>query len=252
MIFVLAWMLTFLTAAQELPGTNSFVELPGSVSLPLPSGWRVLGAPESFPVAVIDHNSGGRLLVFRTTLDENERIAGAADFHIAVNRVIDSVVLQMPDAILLTSLGNYARNRADFTVEFQTMDTLSGEAMYHRLAGILYRHPDGQQLLFSLWAQVQQAAYFGIHGNLEQMQSGFRYSGPQEEFVFAAAPSRMRWFVVLLIGIAAALVIMRQRRHYLETRPGAAVWKCPCGRINRVDQGSCRKCGRVREQVTVG
>ncbi|HOD67522.1 MAG TPA: hypothetical protein PKW75_11695 [candidate division Zixibacteria bacterium] len=198
---------------------NRFVSLPDSVTLPAPGGWRVLGEPASYPAVLHNEASGARLLVFETRLDPGERIGGAADFQVSVSRMIDSVVLQMPNAVLLTSTGQQAENRAEFAVEFQTIDTATGAAVYHRLAGILYRHPDGSQLLFSLWAQAPPGADAALRAELERMQSGFRYNGPQEAQVFAPARSDMQWFLVFLIGAAAVVLFLRQRRRLARAAP---------------------------------
>ncbi len=243
-------MLMLVVLAAGSSWANSFVTLAEGAGLPLPAGWRIVGSTDSFPVAVLDEETTAHLLLFRTILPPDERIAGADDFRIAVNRVIDSVVLQLPEALLLTSTGEYGQNRAEFVVEFQTIDSVSGDPLHHRLAGILYRHPEGYQILFSQWAQAAQATYGMIREDLEMMQTGFRYDGPQEDHVFAAATGMTQWAVVLVVAVAAVYFLMRQRRR--QNEPVAAgkvpIWRCTCGRVNHGDNAVCRNCGLPRPE----
>lgn len=243
-------MLAVLAAGSSW--ANSFVTLAEETGLPLPAGWSVVGSTDSFPVAFLDTATTAHLLIFRTILPPDERIAGTEDFRISVNRVIDSVVLQLPEALLLTSTGEYTRNRAEFVVEFQTIDSVSGEPLHHRLTGILYRHPEGYQILFSQWAQASQATYEVIREDLEMMQAGFRYDGPQEERVFAATTGMGRWAVVLVVGIAAVYFVLRQRRRQGEPVAAGrvAIWRCSCGRANHGDNETCRTCGHPRPEKT--
>ena len=229
---------------------NSFVTLPEHTGLPLPSGWRLIGPADTYPVALLDTLTSAHLLIFRTILPSDEQIAGADDFRLAVNRVIDSVVLQLPEALLMTSTGEYVQNRAEFVVEFQTIDSVSGNPLHHRLTGILYRHPDGYQLLFSQWAQAPQATYAAIREDLHTMQTGFRYEGPQEKRVFAWAAGTMRWVVGLLVVLAAVFFVVRRRRQPTErvAAGGVAIWRCSCGRANHGDNETCRTCGRPRPE----
>lgn len=246
---VFLWVIAVLAASHSWG--NSFVSLAENTGLPLPSGWRIVGTSTEFPVAIINDETGARMLVFRTLLPPDERIGGADDFRMSVNRVLDSVVMQLPDAILLTSTGSYEEHRAQFVIEFSTADTLSEGSLRHRLAGILYRHPDGHQLLYNLWGQAGAPSYAIVQGDFETMQTGFRYSGPHEENVFTGERHGARWGIVFVVGLGAVYFIMRQRRRQPRGPLGstATAWQCPCGRTNHLDSEVCRHCGRPRVEV---
>ncbi len=219
--------------------------------MPLPSGWRVVGPADSYPVAVLNDQSNARLLIFRSELTEPDLISNSHDFQTAIDQVLDSVVLQLPYATLLTSTGYYEKNYAWFVVEFRSTDTAAGHSRKHRLAGSLYRHAEGYQLLYTLWGKALIEDYSMAESDLVRMQQGFRYVGPQAELVFPPGEGNdSRWMVLLLLAVVVVFFLMRRRQ---QSRPDrvtnrAPTWKCECGRINHIDAEKCRRCGKPNER----
>jgi len=241
--------LVCLLAVATTASANTFVEIAGEARLPLPQGWTVDGSVDTYPVRIAHETTGAALLVFQTELEAGALITDEVGFEVAVDQVIDSVVLRLPDAILLTSTGFQRETHAGFVVEFVSMDSATDTPLEHRLAGIIYRHPDNFQLLFTLWGKAPESTYTNARAALEQMQEGFQYVGPAAATVFAPPRDDQRWWFLLLIGIAAVLFIMRRRRSQKITTTGRLrTWRCACGRLNHIDNVTCRSCNQPRRK----
>ena len=245
-----AIVVTLILLASSGRGDNSFVELAGEAGLALPSGWRVIGSTESYPFAIAHDESEAQLLLFQSEMTGADRFTGPPDFEVAVQQVIDSVVMTLPEAQILTNTGYHENGRAEFVIEFQTQDTALGRAMQHRLMGVVYRHETGHQLLFSLWGRAPREAFATIGKDFETIQNSFRYTGPQAEEVFVSPSDNLRWMIVLVAGLGAVLFFLRQRRRQLQRDVSSAppTWRCTCGRTNHADNETCRSCGRSRDE----
>lgn len=240
-------VLLFLLAAGTVGAANSFIEIGDRARLPLPDGWNVSGSADDFPVRITHSEISAELLLYETVLTGEDVIPGPGAFQVAVDEVLDSVVLQLPDALLLSSTGYDKQGFGVFEIEFVTSDTVSTTEIRHRLVGKLYRHVEGFQLLYTLWGKASQGMYPSIRGDLARMQDGFRYVGAADELVFESSDGDTRWYLLLLFAILAVLFVMRRRRAVKETATGhVRTWQCPCGRINYIGNEECRSCGEPR------
>jgi len=191
---------------------NSFVEMPGEFRVPVPDGWAVSGEATSFPVLIVHDRLDARMSIYRTELTGDDRMHSEAAFQASVSGVIDSVVLQLPEAVLLTSTGYNEERRAVFVVEFTSVEPETNDPLEHYLVGILYRHPDGYQIMYSMWGKAALAAYAAVKPDFEQMRKGFNYTGPAEDDVFGGGGNANRWLLLMLGFMIALLFWIRRRR----------------------------------------
>ncbi len=229
-------------------GANSFFEMPDEFRVPVPDGWSVSDDTTQFPIHLIHDSLAAQLSIFKTELSGSDQLRSQEAFRESVSGVIDSVVLQLPDAVLLTSTGYNVGNRAEFVVEFSSTEPNTDVTLRHYLVGLLYRHPDGYQVMFSLWGRSAESQYARVKPDFEQMREGFRYLGPAELEVFPPESHTNRWLLLLLVGMIAILFLVRRRR-VLSSRPSVGtvpIWRCSCGRANHIDNAVCRRCGAPR------
>ncbi len=232
---------------------NSFFEMPGEFRVPVPDGWAVSGEATSLPVVLVHDQLDARMSIFRTELTGADQMHSEEAFQASVSGVIDSVVLQLPEAVLLTSTGYNEKRRAVFVVEFTSVEPDTNEPLEHYLVGILYRHPDGYQIMYSMWGKASRAAYAAVKPDFEEMRQGFNYTGPAEDDVFGGGGNSNRW-LLLALGLMIALLfwIRRRRTVAIKTTTGTVpIWRCTCGRANHIDNEVCRRCGAPRpERIT--
>ncbi len=227
---------------------NSFVELGGELRLPLPQGWTNAGSDQLYPFQLIDTESPSELLIFKSVLVPGEAIRSRNEFRASVDDVIDSIVLTLPEATLLTTTGVDETSHAGFVLEFTSIDTSSGLLLRHRLAGILYRDHQNRQILFTLWGRTGADLYNSIANDLITMQSGIVYLGQTEDDVFGKTATNETLYYLMLVAMLAILFVLRQRRKklYAKTSSNPRAWRCECGRINNVNFSTCRHCDQPR------
>jgi hypothetical protein len=161
---------------------------------------------------------------------------------------VDDIVDSLPASRLYTSTGFYDDYRAGFVLEFESLDTLSGLPVRHRLAGIIYRLPDESQLLFTVWGKASETLYPSVKESMAWIQEGLAYRGAYQPQVFAQVG--IAWWPFVLIAVAIAGLIFvhlrRRRRAVEEYRVRVNFWTCECGRLNHNEHETCRRCGRAR------
>jgi len=194
-----------LTAAQAT-GDN-LVRPDEQIRLPLAEGWAVGGDEDGFPILLVNDDLSAELQIFRSEIAEDEAIDDSQELHQAVEGIITDVVLTLPEAELLTNTGYHDPGRVRFVLEFVSFDTTALAEIRHRLVGILYRHPDGHQLLFTLWGKTSNPPSEKVAADLENMQQRFEYFGPAVDDVFAAKTDYR--FFILGGAIVLLLLILR-------------------------------------------
>lgn len=226
------------------------LRLTQSAQTVLPTDWLLSSEALDFPFQLVYAGEGAEILLFRSVFDGEDLITNQEELRLSVDRVVGEVIETLPEGRLLTSTGFYDTYRAGFVLEFTSVDTLEEVEMRHRLAGIIYRHPDDYQMLFTIWGKSTIEQYGRLAGDIRLVQERFVYSGPQEPYVFGKPVRKSYWLLLLAGMLTIGLVFMVRRRKRIESRSESTdvdrTWTCGCGRVNFVDSEVCRRCGRGR------
>ncbi|HUV31906.1 MAG TPA: hypothetical protein VMY05_12585 [Acidobacteriota bacterium] len=228
---------------------DDFVRLAGEIQVPVPDGWQLDPDAADYPFQIAHVEPLAQFLVFKSVISAQEAVRNRDDLRRSVERVVQDVILQLPESKLLTSTGYAEASQSSFTIEFTSTDTVNAVQLRHRFTGIIYRLPDGRQVLFTLWGRTAADDYPEMGGSLELIQQGFAYTGPRDAEVFAGV-SYSYWYVFPLVLMLAGLLWVFRRRPRAGLAVGASrssrYWNCPCGRANPTSRPTCRRCGRPR------
>jgi hypothetical protein len=225
------------------------VRLGDEIELPIAEGWEIMGDTTSYPFLLMSSSREAEMLVFKSTIEEEGSIDNQASLKASVDRVIDSVILTLPDSKLLTSSGYAEADNVRFVLEFTSQDMAEGAMVRHRMMGVLYRLPSGDQYLFTLWGRAAFGDYSQYEEGLIGMQADFRFVGEHGSEVFVAPRNRMLTFgvpILLIIGLFM-LTRYKQMQKAKITARANATWKCSCGTENREREISCHVCGQSRQ-----
>lgn len=237
--------MAFTSAAQA----SELLRIGEDVQIPLPDKWHLGSDTLQLPIQLVSEDFPAEILVFRSEIATDEMITDQATLKAAVDVVIHDVIMTLPEAALLTSTGFYDGNRAGFVLEFTSVDSVGGRELRHRLKGIIYRHPDEHQMLFTVWGKCTVDDYPALAESIAFVQDGFAYTGACAASVFDPPPRSYWPLALVLLGFVALLYYFRSRRKKNDPLPLPAesrFWHCSCGRANHEDQASCRRCGRSR------
>ncbi len=212
---IISHLLMALLAAQL--HADNLVRPADEIRLPLAEGW-VAGGDSGFPIQLVNEDLTAELQIFRSEIPEEDAIVDGTQLCRAVDDIIDDVILSLPEAQLLTNTGYQEANRAWFVLEFSSVDTVTFEDIRHRMTAILYRHPNGHQLLFTLWGKASTMAPTSVQADLRTMQNGFAYTGPAQRAVFAESTSYRYWLVAVIAVVLVLMLTIRRTRHRSELR----------------------------------
>lgn len=240
-VLIISILLLSLASAQG----NQILELADELRMPLPGGWAVDSVTAGYPYRLISPDSSSEMLIFRSLISKELAVGSPEDFRFSVDSIINSVILELPQAELLTNNGYSEGDRAWFVLEFLTTDTVMSISLWHRLQGMLYRHPGGDQLMFTLWGRRPVTVAADIGDDFRTIQDGFSYVGPATEDVFTAPPLISNWYFAALFAILIILLWLRKRgQRKVEFSTQQNIWRCECGRMNHLENSTCRRCGR--------
>ena len=213
----------------------------------VPDAWTVMNTVFEYPVEITTSGGNVELLIFRTDLEPSQTISSPDELKISVQKVIDSVVLSLPGSKLISNTGYDETERIGFALEFISTDD-NATVLRHRLMGWLYRHSDGHQMLYTLWAKGTVQEYSPRENEIRQMQAGFEYTGPHEGM--ALASNSVNWGLPLVVIIMAVAGLMyyrsSQRAKPRMNTIDESGWKCSCGAYNAPDLHLCRQCKQSR------
>lgn len=244
MRFFVLMLLTGLMASSA-NASDSTVVFGDEVRLPLKEGWLQADTVD-YPFRIVNYPPTSELLIFKSIIDKDDDINTTTDLRLSVDKVIEDVIMTLPGAKLLTNTGQFDHYRAGFVLEFLSDDSAIGIQVRHRLSGMLYRHPDGHQLLFTIWAKSALDEWELLKDDLALMQNGFEYTGPAEDEVFLVEDNQSILYGGVLVLAIFLLVTMRQRRKHSERvkfEDNEKIWRCVCGRLNHLEAITCRRCG---------
>jgi hypothetical protein len=234
----------FILAASA--GASGFADLANEARVPVAEGWRLEDDSASYPFRIIKNDQTAELLIFRAVLKADETINNDTQLRLSVDQVIDDVIMSLPEAQLLTNTGHYDQNRVWFDLEFLSFDIESESEIRHRLKGVLYRHPDDYQILFSLWGKVLTEEAAIALPEVRMMQEGFAYTGDAESRIFEV-PAGYDWYLIAFLFALMIVMLFILKRRQLRERIAFSeernFWRCSCGRLNHNDHQNCRRCG---------
>ncbi|MBU0984191.1 MAG: hypothetical protein KKA42_10000 [candidate division Zixibacteria bacterium] len=243
-----AWLLLPVIAAQA----SEFVQLAGEVRIPVPDQWILGTDTVNYPFQLVYVNDGAEILVFRNDIEEAERVTDEIALRETVDNIISDIVTSVPDARLLTSTGFNDGFRVGFIVEFRSTDSTSGAALRQRMRGILYLHPDGHQILFTVWSKTTRELYPAVEAAIGMVEDEFTYLGPHEASAFGSNRSYYWPLATAVLLVIGSVLFFRARRRHggLPDLPeDSHFWRCGCGRLNHESKPTCRRCGRDKLAV---
>ena len=205
LLCLLALLLSTPSLAEEL------VRPTDQVILPLPESWLAGGDLIGFPIELVNEDLTAEFQIFRNELPKSDAIADGDQLRRAVDDIISDVIMELPNAQLLTNTGYQDDNRVWFVLEFTSGDTVALSMISHRLAGVLYRLPNNDQLLFTLWGKASTTAPAGVQSDFRVMQAGFRYTGAAANYPFAESNS-LQWYLASAVALVLILIVMQRRR----------------------------------------
>lgn len=220
---------------------------PDEVQLSVVPGWSEVGDQTVYPVQFIHEDAEAEFLIFRTDLAGDESVPGRAELKTAVQRIVDSVILTLPKAQLISNTGYDEKERVQFALEFLSETPGDSLPLRHRLVGYLYRALDGHQILFTLWGKGLLPHFKDRLAEVLAMQKSFAFSGPHDATVFGTSPKK--WYLVTLltiIVIVVALYTRARKQAVADSQESPSEWNCLCGEANIAGHYTCRKCGRRR------
>ena len=199
--------LLLMMAARQATA-NEFAKLGDDVDVPLPTDWILVSDSTGFPAQMIYANDSAEILFFRSVISEKDMIDNEKELRTSVDMVVDEVINTLPDGQLLTTTGFYDVYRTGFTLEFLSTDSTGGVPLKHSLRGIIYRHPDQYQLLFTVWGKAERSGFDQVKSSIEAVQDGFSYRGEYEGEVFAADPITY-WPILLVVMAIIGVILVR-------------------------------------------
>jgi hypothetical protein len=217
------------------------------LALDIPAGWSTVGDSTAFPIQVVHENGDAEFLIFRTDLARDESVSGREELKLSVQRIIDSVIMPLPQAQLISSTGYDETERAQFALEFRSGTPGDRLRLQHRLVGYLYRAEDNHQILFTLWGRGLASSFADRHDAIVAMQNSFKFVGPHEAVVFAK--EMRKWVLVALMLVAAIGIGLYTRKLSSSAHKSPDVserWRCGCGHRNVPSLSQCSACGKLR------
>ncbi|MBI5267068.1 MAG: hypothetical protein HY851_07535 [candidate division Zixibacteria bacterium] len=192
------------------------VSIGHDLSLNLPPGWMVISDTLALPVHLACDPLNTQMSVFRSEFSGSDRVGSQEELKKSVQKVIDEVILTLPDARLLTSSGFDRGDQAGFVLEFTSTDTTALLPLRHRFEGLLYRLPDDRQVLFTLWAKAPVDYFALADSSIRAVQASFEYTGPKEAAVFGSHLNAYIIFAALVL-IATGLIYYGRSRKYAKS-----------------------------------
>ncbi|MBN1211974.1 MAG: hypothetical protein JXA92_05300 [candidate division Zixibacteria bacterium] len=226
-----------------------YVELGNEIKIPLPDNWIVATDGGDFPFQLVDTNLTSDIMIFKSEIPPSEIITNDEALKQSVQGVIDEVILSLPEARILSNTGYFEKYRTGFVLEFLSFDTVNVITLRHRLLGFIYLHPDGHQLLFTVWAKSGEDTYPAVENSIKTIQDGFNYSGPRTGDVFnpsRGVPTYLYLILFMLLGLFFFMRARQLQRSRVRFEDDEKFWRCECGRLNPLHQASCRRCGRYK------
>lgn len=205
------WLCVLVLLFSTNVPADDLVRPTDQVQLPLPESWLAGGDSIGFPIELVNEDLTAEFQIYRNELPKDDAIADEAQLRQAVDDIIGDVIMELPKAQLLTNTGYQEDNRVWFVLEFSSGDTVALSKISHRLAGVLYRLPTDDQLLFTLWGKASATAPASVQSDFRVMQAGFRYTGASADHPFPQSDP-LWWYLIGTVALASILMLALRRR----------------------------------------
>ena len=228
---------------------DDFANLLGELSLPVSDGWIVSDSYD-YPFQIIHATGEAELLIFKSVISPEERITDNYALKRSVDKVLEDAILSLPEAQLLANTGLFDKNRLLFTLDFTSVDTLAHQTIFHRLMGIIYQHPDGHQLLFTLWGKRNALAPESFMDEIVFMQNNAEYTGLSTAYIYGEQQANKWIYVIGVLFVVVVLLLFfsqKKGKEAVEFSADSNFWRCDCGRQNHNEQVYCRRCGKANK-----
>ncbi len=183
---------------------NDLIRAAEQIRIPLPETWLAAGDTIGFPVNLVNEDLTAEFQIFKNELAKEDAITNREQLRATVDGIIEEVIMEMPNAEILTNTGYQDGNSVWFVLEFTSEDMEAGAQINHRLAGVLYRLTDDSQLLFTLWGKAGPEAPSYTSYDFRTMQTGFEYMGETAATPFTDSSSSY-WY---LFSVAAIILLL--------------------------------------------
>ncbi len=234
---------------------SEIVDLAGEIRIPLPVNWQVTGDSGQFPFQIINQQQSAELLIYKSIISEDEKVLNNKELKESVDIIIKEIVLTLPEAKLLSNTGKIDFNRIIFSFEFISTDTITLGKIFHRLNGFLYGHPNGEQILFTLWGKTNFEGKDILQHEILFMQSNFAYYGESLARVYTTEKEfDIKLLFLVLFIIVATLFLFKKFKNSgtIQFSKNSNFWRCSCGRQNHNNNLRCKRCGQnkiIKESV---
>ena len=198
---------------------DDFIRLADEIQIPLPEGWELGPDTGKYPFQLVHRDPGAELLIHRTEISQDESLHSEQELKESVEFVIEDLILKLPEARLLTSSGYYENYRTGFVLDFLSKDHTGDGELRHRFIGVIYRHPDGPQLMFTLWAKAAASQYDEVANSIQFIQSEFAYTGPYMDEVLAPKQFSLWYFGLIPLILIGILKIFRRHPKPKAAKP---------------------------------
>jgi hypothetical protein len=245
------WVKFLLIICLFASGSQLFPAPLDDLRFPIPRDWTIIGDPSAYPIRLAHGSGNAEVTIFRSDLPADEVISTSKELRESVQKVIDSVILTLPKAKLLSNTGFKDSIRTGFALDFFTEDPSDQTQLRHRLIGWLYRIPDGSQVLFTIWGKSPTGSYPEYEQSIMEIQQSFSYIGPRSQEPLASKTNM--WSYPLLLTAIGAIIFLFYRTIKIRSRKISSqseFWTCNCGIVNSPSSSSCSKCGRLNERIT--
>lgn len=230
-----------------------YLEPSDDIGLARPSEWLLDGSSGEYPIHLVHDQQPAELLIFRTDIADTGTVDSENELRESVMSIIDEVILPLPNAQMISSTGFNHGKSAGFVLDFTSIDSATSTPIRHRLKNILFRYPDGRQVVFTLWGKSGAAVWDEVSEQILLMQESFEYTGLSADTVFADnSPALWRYALPMLLVICLVL-LMRIRRGKNDRplfRSTSSFWRCSCGRMNPNHSDACHRCGAPHQDQT--
>jgi len=230
-----------------------YLEPSDDIGLVRPSEWLLDDNSGEYPIHLVHDQQPAELLIFRTNIADTGTVDSEGELRESVMSIIDDVILPLPKSQLISSTGFNHGKSAGFVLDFTSVDSATSTPIRHRLKSILFRYPDGHQVVFTLWGKSGAAVWNEVSGQILQMQESFEYTGLSADAVFADNNPAL-WRYVLPMFLVICLVFLLRIRRGRNDRPlfksTSSFWRCSCGRLNPDHSDACHRCGTPHQGQT--
>jgi len=197
--------------------TASFekLEVTDNFTLPVLPDWSIDSSKNDFPYQILHKSKRADLNIFMSLLEPNERIHNNKEFKLAVEGVIDDILLTLPNTRLLINNGFFEEDHLSFELDFISSDDTTGDlTINHSIKSFIFRLPDDYQVMYTLWVRTYGSDNELFSEEIQFYKDNFTFIG-NAELKFYPESGFYKWInllIAVIILIAGIYIIIRKNR----------------------------------------